>query len=367
MDKRTALYDRHEKLEAKISPFAGFVMPIRYTSVRREHMAVRDNVGVFDLSHMGEFRVRGEEALKFLDHILSNDADVEVGQAFYSTMCYPDGGIVDDLITYRVADDEYLMVVNASNIDKDWAWVESHMKPFDVYVTNESSDTSLIAIQGPKAQEVTAKLTDLDLDAIGYYHQRIGQFAGAEALVARTGYTGEDGFEVYLPNRSAPEAWDAVLEAGSDVGEGIVPVGLGARDSLRLEMGYALYGNDIDHTTSPVEARLSWVLKLKTEKDFIGREVIERQKKDKPGRYLVGLEVRGKGFARPGTEVYSDDRKVGSVTSGMLGPAVGHGVCLAYLERGYHKRGLELEADIRGKRVPVTRVRLPFYKDGSRK
>ena len=367
MDKRTALYDRHEKLEAKISPFAGFVMPIRYTSVRREHMAVRDNVGVFDLSHMGEFRVRGEEALKFLDHILSNDADVEVGQAFYSTMCYPDGGIVDDLITYRVADDEYLMVVNASNIDKDWAWVESHMKPFDVQVTNESDATSLVAVQGPRAQEVAAKLTDEDLDAIGYYHQRSGTFAGKRALIARTGYTGEDGFEIYLANEDAPEVWDAVMEAGSDVGDGIAPVGLGARDSLRLEMGYALYGNDIDHTTSPVEARLGWVLKLKTDKDFIGREVIERQKKDKPGRYLVGMEVRGKGFARPGTEVYSGDRKVGTVTSGMLGPAVGHGVCLAYLERGHHKRGLELEADIRGRRVPVVRVRLPFYKEGSRK
>jgi aminomethyltransferase len=367
MEKKTALYDRHEELGARISPFAGFVMPIRYSSVRREHMAVRDNVGVFDLSHMGEFRVRGTEAREFLDHILSNDAEVEVGQAFYSTMCYPDGGIVDDLITYRLDTQEYLMVVNASNIDKDWAWVESHMKPFDVRVTNESYDTSLIAIQGPAAQEVAARVTDLDLDSLGYYHQRTGGFAGTEALVARTGYTGEDGFEVYLPNEAAPKAWDSVMEAGSDVGDGIAPVGLGARDSLRLEMGYALYGNDIDHTTSPVEARLSWVLKLKTDKDFIGREVIARQKRDKPGRYLVGMEVRGKGFARPGTEIYSEDRKVGTVTSGMLGPAVGHGVCLAYLERGYHKRGLELEADIRGKRVPVVRVRLPFYKDGSRK
>lgn len=367
MEKRTALYDSHQQMGAKLSPFAGFVMPIRYTGVREEHMAVRDNVGVFDLSHMGEFRVRGRESLAFLDHLLSNDADVDVGQAFYSTMCYPDGGIVDDLITYRLADEEFLMVVNASNIDKDWAWVESHMKPFDVDVRNESDATSLVAIQGPAAQEVAAKLTDLELDSIGYYHQRPGQFAGSEALVARTGYTGEDGFEVYLANDDAPGVWEAVLDAGSDVGEGIAPVGLGARDSLRLEMGYALYGNDIDHTTSPVEARLSWVLKLKTDKDFIGREAIERQKKEKPGRYLVGMEVRGKGFARPGTEIYSKDRKVGTVTSGMLGPAVGHGVCLAYVERGYHKRGLELEADVRGRRVPVVRVRLPFYKDGSRK
>ena len=367
MDKRTALYDKHEELGAKLSPFAGFVMPIRYTSVRAEHMAVRDNVGVFDLSHMGEFRVKGKDARTFLDHILSNDADVQVDQAFYSAMCYPDGGIVDDLITYRLADDEFLMVVNASNIDKDWAWVESHLKPFDVKVTNESDATSLIAIQGPQAQELAGRLTDLDLEAVEYYHQRLGSFAGAEALVARTGYTGEDGFEIYLANDDAPAAWDAVMEAGAEIDAEVVPVGLGARDSLRLEMGYALYGNDIDHTTSPVEARLGWVLKLKTEKDFIGREVIERQKKEKPGRYLVGMEVRGKGFARPGTEIYSKDRKVGTVTSGMLGPAVGHGVCLAYLERGYHKRGLELEADIRGRRVPVVRIKLPFYRDGSRR
>ncbi len=365
MDRKTPLYERHVELGARMEPFAGFMMPIKYTSVREEHNAVRENVGVFDLSHMGEIRVSGEGATAYLDNLLTNDADVPAGKAFYSAMCYPDGGIVDDLVVYRLAGDEYLAVVNASNIEKDWAWMNSHTEGFDVELANESYDTALIAVQGPKAQALLSQLTDTDLEAVDYYAHSSGEVAGRPALIARTGYTGEDGFEVYVANPDAAAVWDAVMEAGS--GMDAMPVGLGARDTLRLEVGYLLYGSDMDHTTTPVEARLSWVLKLKTDKDFIGREVISRQKSDRPARYIVGMEALGKGFPRHGTMLFEGDRKVGMVTSGSLAPALGHGVCLGYVERGTHKRGTELEAEVRGRRIPVRIVGLPFYKEGSRR
>lgn len=365
MDKKTSLHDIHVTLGARMEPFAGYLMPIKYTTVKEEHNIVRKGVGVFDLSHMGEFRVKGPDAGKFLDFLLTNDADVPPGKAFYSTMCYPDGGIVDDLIVYRISDDEFLMVVNASNIEKDWAWVNSHTAGYSLALTNESDDTALIAIQGPQAQKVAQKLTKTDLEVIEYYAHEVGSFAGKKALIARTGYTGEDGFEIYLSPEDAPVVWEAVMEAGEEFG--IRPVGLGARDTLRLEVGYVLYGSDIDHTTTPIEARLGWVVKLKTDKDFIGREVMSRQKRDNPSRYIVGLEVTGKGFPRHGTDIFQGDRKVGVVTSGSLAPALGHGVCLAFVERGFHKAGTELEAEVRGKRIPVSTVKLPFYKDGSRR
>ena len=365
MDKKTPLYDRHVQLNATIQPFAGYLMPIKYDAIKKEHMAVRESVGAFDLTHMGEFRVTGKDATPFLDNLLTNDAEVETGKAYYSTMCYPDGGIVDDLIVYRIKDEEYLMVVNAANLDKDWAWVQSHLQGFEVNVENESDDTALVAVQGPRAQDVCSKLTDEDLDSIGYYEHTTGIFAGAHALIARTGYTGEDGFEIYVKYSDAEGVWDAVMEAGKEFG--IVPVGLGARDTLRLELGYPLYGNDIDHSTTPVEAKLSWVLKLKTDKNFIGREFIEQQKAEKPGRYLVGLKVTGKGFPRHGTPIFSGDRKVGIVTSGSIAPALGEAVCMGYVERGFQKTGSELEAEVRGKRIQVKVVKVPFYTEGSRK
>jgi aminomethyltransferase len=365
MNKKTALYDKHVSLGARMEPFAGYVMPIKYSTVKDEHNTVRSGVGVFDLSHMGEFRFKGRDARKYLDYILTNDADVELGQAFYSTMCYPDGGIVDDLIVYRISEDEFLMVVNASNIEKDWAWVNSHTSGYSLELTNESDQTSLVAIQGPDAEKVAQKLTDVKLEGIGYYHHVTGEFAGKRALIARTGYTGEDGFEIYLANADAGEVWDRVMEAGAEFG--IKPIGLGARDTLRLEVGYLLYGNDIDHTITPIEARLGWVVKLKTDKDFIGREIMARQKKEKPNRYIVGLEVQGKGFPRHGAELFQGNRKVGIVTSGSIAPALGHGVCLAFVEKGFHKKDTELEAEVRGKRIPVKTVKLPFYKEGSRK
>ncbi len=365
MNKKTALYDRHVSLGARMEPFAGYIMPIKYTSVQDEHNTVRKGVGVFDLSHMGEFRVRGGDACRFLDYLLTNDADVEAGQAYYSTMCYPDGGIVDDLIVYRISPDEYLMVVNASNIEKDWAWVNNHTAGYSVDLTNESEDTALVAVQGPDSEKVVQKLTDTDLSTIEYYHHVSGEAAGRKALIARTGYTGEDGFELYLKPEDAEAVWDAVMKAGKEFG--IKPIGLGARDTLRLEVGYPLYGNDIDHTTTPIEARLGWVVKLKTDKDFIGREVMARQKTEKPSRYIIGLEVLGKGFPRHGAELFDGNRKVGIVTSGSIAPALGHGVCLAFVEKGYHKVDTELEAEVRGRRIPVKAVKLPFYKDGSRK
>lgn len=365
MDKRTPLYERHVALKAHVEPFAGYLMPIRYGGLIEEHMAVRRNVGVFDLSHMGEFRVKGPGALDFLEALLTNNADVAPGKAFYSTMCYPDAGIVDDLIVYRIAGDEFLMVVNASNIDKDWAWVVSHSKAFDVRLTNESDETALVAVQGPRAQELASKVTSTELDAIPYYAHESGMVAGRSSLIARTGYTGEDGFEFYVGSADAAAVWDAVMEAGA--GMGVVPVGLGARDTLRLEVGYVLYGNDIDHSTSPLEARLGWVVKLSSGKDFVGRDVLARQKEEGLGRSLVGLRVEGRGIIRHGTELYQADRLVGRVTSGTMAPALNVSVGLGYVDRGFSKTGTALEADIRGRRVPVVVSRVPFYTEGTRR
>jgi aminomethyltransferase len=365
MDKRTPLYEKHVALGATIQPFAGYLMPIKYGSIKKEHMSVRNSVGVFDLTHMGEFRVTGPDSASFLDNLLTNDAGVSDGKAYYSTMCYPDGGIVDDLIVYRIGREEYLMVVNAANLNKDWAWVQSHLQGYDIKVVNESDETALVAIQGPRALEVCTELTDSDLDSIGYYEHTTGKFAGVDALIARTGYTGEDGFEIYTRYPGAETVWDAVMEAGKEFG--IVPVGLGARDTLRLEVGYPLYGNDIDHSTTPIEAKLGWVVKLKTDKLFIAREVLEQQKADKPGRYLVGMKVTGRGIPRHGSPLFSGDRKVGIVTSGSIAPALGEAVCLGYIERGFQKRGSELEAEVRGKRIPLKVVKTPFYTEGSRK
>ncbi len=365
MEKKTPLYEKHKALGADIQPFAGYLMPIRYEGVTSEHMAVRQSVGIFDLSHMGEFRVTGQGATAFLDHLLTNDADVAPGRAYYSTMCYPDGGIVDDLIVYRIAAHEYLMVVNAANLEKDWAWVESHRAGFDVKVTDESDETALVAIQGPRAQQVAAKLTGGDLEQVGYYQHFTGTFAGVPALVARTGYTGEDGFEIYVNARHAETVWDRAMEAGKEFG--VVPVGLGARDTLRLEVGYPLYGNDIDHSVTPIEAKLGWVVKLKTDKEFIGREMLERQRDEKPARNLVGLTVTGKGFPRHGTPLYQGERQVGIVTSGSIAPALNAGVCLGLVEYGLRRNGTEMEAEVRGRRIPVKVVGIPFYSNGSRR
>jgi len=365
MDKKTPLYDRHAALGARIEPFAGYLMPIQYSSVIGEHLAVRKNAGIFDLSHMGEFRVKGPQASAFLDMLLTNNSDVEGGKAYYSTMCYPDGGIVDDLIVYRLSTDEYLMVVNAANLDKDWAWVTSHSRGWDLKLTNESDDIALVAVQGPNAQAIVSRHTGADLDGIPYYAHASGVFAGVDALIARTGYTGEDGFEFYVAAKDAAAVWDAIMADATSTG--IVPVGLGARDTLRLEVGYVLYGNDIDHTTTPIEARLGWVVKLASGKDFIGREVLARQKEEGPGRILVGMAVEGRGIIRHGTPVFSGDRSIGHVTSGTLAPALGSSVGLGYVEKAFSKTGTPLEAEIRGNRVPLKVVKIPFYTQGSRR
>jgi aminomethyltransferase len=365
MDKKTPLYDRHVALGAKIEPFAGYFMPIQYSSVIGEHLAVRKNAGIFDLSHMGEFRVKGPQARSFLDMLLTNNTDVEAGKAFYSAMCYPDAGIVDDLIVYRISADEFLMVVNAANLEKDWAWVTSHAKGWDLKLTNESDEIALVAVQGPSAQKIASKFTETDLEAIPYYAHASGKVAGVDALIARTGYTGEDGFEFYVAARDATTVWDAIMADAPE--SGIVPVGLAARDTLRLEVGYVLYGNDIDHTTTPLEAKLGWVVKLASEKDFIGREVLARQKEEGLGRTLVGMAVDGKGIIRHGTAIFSGDEKVGTVTSGTLAPALGTSVGLGYVQKAFTKTGTALEAEIRGNRIPVKVVKIPFYTKGSRR
>lgn len=365
MDKQTPLYSRHVALGAHIEPFGGYLMPIRYGSVIDEHLVVRKGVGIFDLSHMGEFRVKGAGALEFLDGLLTNNADIPVGKAFYSAMCYPDAGIVDDLIVYRLGDDEFLMVVNAANIDKDWAWVMSHTGSFDVRITNESDQTALIAIQGPKSQELAALLTAVDLDSVGFYALARGTVAGRQAIISRTGYTGEDGFEFYISAEDAPSVWDAAMKAGEPLG--ITPVGLAARDTLRLEVGYVLYGNDIDHSTSPLEARMGWAVKLSSDKDFVGRDVLRRQKEDGVSRLLVGLTVEGKGVIRHGTELFQGDRRIGVVTSGSMAPSLNVVVGLGYVEKACSKAGTKIEAELRGRRIPVTITRTPFYTAGSRR
>jgi aminomethyltransferase len=359
--KKTPFTECHQKLGAKMVEFAGYLMPIQYHSIQKEHLRVRESVGIFDLSHMGEFIVSGGGALEFIQNVATNDASkLEIGQVQYSAMCYPDGGIVDDLLVYRMEDD-YLLVVNAANIDKDFAWL-SENKPSDVDLVNRSDDFGLLAVQGPKAQQVAAKLIDAELDSIPYYHWRRGNILGRETLFSRTGYTGEDGFEIYCEPEIAVKLWDAAMDAGREFD--VEPIGLGARDSLRLEMRYMLYGNDIDHTTNPLEAGLAWICKL-DKPAFIGKDAILAMKETKPPRRLQSLVLKDRGIPRHGYKLFSGDDEVGYVTSGCHSPSLDSGIALGYVKRGFGKIGGSVDIDIRGKRIPAEIIKGAFYKDGS--
>jgi aminomethyltransferase len=361
--ERTPLHAEHVRLEAKMVPFAGFDMPVQYPSgITAEHRAVRERAGLFDVSHMGELEVRGPAALELVQRISINDASrLGAGQAQYSAMCAEDGGIVDDLLVYRYPE-HFMLVVNASNREKDLDWIREAASGLDVEVVDRSEEVALIAIQGPRAREIVRPLTELPVDEIGYYRFRVGEIAGVAATVSGTGYTGEDGFELYVAAGDAATLWGALLDAGE--GRGLRPAGLGARDSLRLEMGYPLYGNDLDEAHTPLEAGLGWLTKL-AKGEFIGREALVRQKAEGVTRRLVGLVLTERGFPRPGYAVLASGREVGVVTSGTVSPTLGEGIAMAYVPADLAAPDTEVQLDVRGRTAGALVVRPPFYTGGS--
>jgi aminomethyltransferase len=361
--KRTPVFDIHQQLGGKIVPFAGYEMPVQYSAgIIAEHQAVRRAAGIFDVSHMGELDVRGGDALGFLQYVTTNDvAKLAVGQAQYSAICNDDGGILDDCIVYRF-EDRYMVVVNASNIDKDRNWIGQYAGRFDTTVTDESEQTGLIALQGPKAQEILSRLTDHDLEAIRYYHFAEGRVDGVDAVISRTGYTGEDGFELYLPAGRTAHVWMRLLEVGT--ADGLLPAGLGARDSLRLEMGYALYGNDMDERRSPLEAGLGWITKL-DKGDFVGRDAIAAAKDTGVREKLAGFICQERGFPRHGYEVRVNGEPAGEVTSGIVSPMLQQGIGMCYVPADAAKAGTRIDIMVRDKAIPAEIVRPPFYRDGT--
>ncbi len=358
--KNTALTHVHEKLGAKMVPFAGYNMPVQYEGVNAEHETVRNGVGVFDVSHMGEFLLTGENALALIQKVTSNDASVlEIGRAQYSCLPNNDGGIVDDLIVYRIKENQYLLVVNASNIEKDWNWISSH-NDLGVEMRNLSDDYSLLAIQGPKAVEAMQSLTTVDLSAIKYYHFEVGPFAGIEhVIISATGYTGSGGFEIYCKNTEVEQLWNKVFEAGAAFG--IKPIGLAARDTLRLEMGFCLYGNDINDTTSPLEAGLGWITKFT--KEFTNSENLKKQKEAGVSRKLVGFEMVERGIPRHDYEIVdADGKNIGIVTSGTQAPSLGKAIGMGYVKTEFSAVDSEIFILIRDKKVKAKVVKMPFYK-----
>jgi len=358
--KNTALTHIHEALGAKIVPFAGYNMPVQYEGINIEHETVRNKVGVFDVSHMGEFYLKGKNALALIQKVTSNDASVLTdGKVQYSCLPNADGGIVDDLLVYRINSEEYLLVVNASNIEKDWNWISQH-NDLGVEMINSSDEFSLLAVQGPLAVKALQSLTKIDLSEIKYYTFEIGNFAGMDdVIVSATGYTGSGGFELYIKNKDAEQVWNAVFKAGAEFG--IKPIGLAARDTLRLEMGFCLYGNDINDTTSPIEAGLGWITKFT--KDFVNAEEIKRQKEEGITKKLVAFELTDKGIPRHGYEIVNENGEViGEVTSGTMSPSLKKGIGLGYVTKQYAKRDTQIFIQVRKKALEAVVVRLPFYK-----
>jgi aminomethyltransferase len=356
--KRTPLFDRHKSLGGKIVAFGGWEMPVLYSGLTEEHIAVRTAAGLFDVSHMGEIRIRGPRALEVVQGLTTNDASALVdGRIQYSAFLTDEGTFVDDLLTYRIAADDYLLVVNAGNTPKDVAWAKQAAVD-GATVEDESPKWAQIALQGPRSAEILRPLVDVELAPIGYYHFQFGRVAGVHSIISRTGYTGEYGFEVYCPPDSAPEIWDAILASGRPYG--LIPAGLGARDTLRLEAKMALYGNDIDDTVTPWEADLAWIVKMK-KGDFRGRAALERQKAAGVTRKLVGFEVTGRGIARHGYAVKTESGP-GIVTSGTQTPTVGKPIGLAHVPVAASQIGTEIEIDIRGRSVGAVVVPTPFYK-----
>ncbi len=355
---KTALYDRHVAADARIVDFAGYAMPIQYRGIVDEHRRVRSTAGLFDVSHMGEFFLSGSSALESLERIATNRASALVdGRVQYSAMCYENGGFIDDLLVYRLGD-SYMLVVNAANKAKDLDWVTSHLLPGTEF-RDASDETALIALQGPRSEDVLEAVGAGSFASLGYYYAARGDVAGRTALVSRTGYTGEDGFEIYCEPGDALTIWDALLEGGAPLH--VEPVGLGCRDTLRLEMGYALYGNDIDDTRTPAEAGLMWTTKLK-KGDFIGRDAIVEKRAAGLTERLIGFELEGRGVPRHGHAIVSADETVGVVTSGTFSPSLERGIGMGYLAVGTDG---PIEIEIRSRRLKAKLVDLPFYKEGS--
>lgn len=358
--KTTKFFNIHKELGAKIVDFAGYKMPIQYSSIIGEHKAVRESVGVFDVSHMGEFFIKGNDALNFVQYVTVNDASkLFPGRVQYSAMCYEDGGIVDDLLVYRLAEDEFMLVVNASNIEKDFEWIIKNNK-FDLDIKNESDEYSLLAVQGPRSLDVMKKVLNNNL-GLEYYHFTNTKISDVDVLISRTGYTGEMGFEIYFKGSEvdAKKVWDAIFLAGQEYD--IQPAGLASRDSLRLEMGFCLYGNDIDETTNPLEAGLGWITKLNKE-SFIGKEALLKQKENGVKRRLVAMESNEKTFPRKGYPITFEDEKIGEITSGTVSPVLEKPIALGYVSKDHSAVGSEVNFLIRERQVPAIVVRLPFVK-----
>lgn len=356
--KRTPLFNKHVSLGAKMVPFAGFEMPVQYSGLTEEHFAVREKAGLFDVSHMGQFFIEGPGAKDLLQFVATNNADtLKNGKAQYTCLTNENGGIVDDLIVYKIADEKYFVVVNASNIDKDWNHINNH-NTFGAIMTNASDEMSLLAIQGPKATEILQKLTPVQLQDLPYYHFTIGEVAGIQdIIISNTGYTGSGGFEIYFKNEDAEKLWDELMSAGEEFG--MLPCGLGARDTLRLEKGFCLYGNDLSDNTTPLEAGLGWITKF--DKDFVAKDILEKQKSEGVTKKLVGFEMQEKAIPRNGYPVVDAEGKtIGKVTSGTMSPMKKTGIGLAYLDTDFTKVGTEIFIQIRNKNIPAQVVKPPF-------
>jgi aminomethyltransferase len=357
--KRTPFFELHQHYGGKIVPFAGFEMPVQYKGIVEEHKAVRNSVGVFDVSHMGEFFVDGVEAESFLQHITINDLKkLTPGKAQYSAMMFDDGGIIDDLLIYKLGENSFMVVVNAANIEKDFDWMKNHC-PSGAVMENKSDETALLAVQGPSSLKTLQKLTPVDLASIPYYSFVHGKLGDVAMTISRTGYTGELGFELYFPASSAKQVWESLFDAGKEFD--IVPVGLGARDTLRMEMGYCLYGNDIDQTTNPLEAGLGWITKL-NKGGFIGKNVLEKVKSEGVKRKLVGMILEERAIPRHGYAIAADGNIVGSVTSGTFSPSLEKGIALGYVSTPHAAVGSRVAVDIRGRSMDAVVTSVPFLK-----
>lgn len=358
--KRTPLYEEHHAAKAKLIDFGGWEMPVQYAGVIEEHHTVRTKAGLFDVSHMGEVDVKGKDALPFVQNLITNDVTkIQDGQILYSPMCYPNGGIVDDLLVYRYGTEHFYIVVNASNTDKDYAWMLEQTKGYDVQLDNISAQVAQLAIQGPLAEKILQKLTPTDLSEIKYYWFKHGEVNGVPCLISRTGYTGEDGFEVYMVTDKAPELWRRILEVGAP--EGIQPIGLGARDTLRFEAKLPLYGNELSAEISPLEAGIGFFVKLAKEK-FIGKEALADQKEKGLTRKLVGLEMVERGIARSHYPIQKDGEEVGFITSGSFSPTLNKNIALGLIHADLAEIGSTLDVIIRGKAVKAQIIPTPFYK-----
>lgn len=357
--KRTPLYDEHIALNAKMVDFAGWEMPIEYTSLFDEHNYVREDVGIFDVSHMGEFRVQGKDAQKFVNYILSNDvSQIKDGQILYTFFLNEKGGVVDDLLVYKVSEANYYLVVNAANIEKDWKWITSHSDNYNVQLINESDITAEVALQGPKAESLLQEFVNIDLKKLTFFtFSDECELSGIPVLISRTGYTGEDGFEIYSKNEDIIKIWEILLKAGAK------PCALGARDTLRFEAALPLYGHELSDEISPLEAGFGFFVKLQKESDFIGKAALVEQKQEGLKRKIVGLQMMDRGIAREGTKVFSGEKEVGWVTTGYKSPTIGLSISNALLEIQYTEMGTELEVDIRGRRKKVKVISKQFLKN----